>query len=44
LKVLPHACGKRLELVSAMSEFDIASLHEMMALLAQADSSYAFAA
>jgi len=27
-----------------MSEFDIASLHEMMALLAQADSSYAVAA
>jgi anti-anti-sigma regulatory factor len=35
---------ERLELVSAMSEFDIASLHEMMALLAQADSSYALAA
>jgi anti-anti-sigma regulatory factor len=35
---------ERLELVSTMSEFDIASLHEMMALLAQADSSYALAA
>ena len=35
---------ERLELVSAMSEFDIASLHEMMALLAQADSAYALAA
>jgi anti-anti-sigma regulatory factor len=35
---------ERLELVSAFSEFDIASLHEMMALLAQADSSYALAA
>jgi anti-anti-sigma regulatory factor len=35
---------ERLDLVSAMSEFDIASLHEMMALLAQADSSYALAA
>ena len=35
---------ERLELVSTMSEFDIASLHEMMALLAQADNSYALAA
>jgi len=35
---------EKLEIASALSEFDIVSLHEMMALLAQADRSYAIAA
>jgi anti-anti-sigma regulatory factor len=35
---------EKLEIVSAMSEFDIASLHEMMALLGQEDRSYRLAA
>jgi anti-anti-sigma regulatory factor len=35
---------EKLEMVSAMSEFDIASLHEMMALLGQEDRSYRLAA
>jgi len=35
---------QKLEMVSAMSEFDIASLHEMMALLGQEDHSYRIAA
>jgi anti-anti-sigma regulatory factor len=35
---------ERLELVSSMSEFDIPTLDEMMALLGQADSRYALAA
>ena len=35
---------EKLEIASALSEFDIVSLHEMMALLAQADRSYAMAA
>jgi hypothetical protein len=35
---------KRLDLVSALSEFDIPTLDEMMALLAGADSRYALAA
>jgi anti-anti-sigma regulatory factor len=34
----------RLDQVSAIPEFDIASLYEMMALLANADSRYALAA
>jgi anti-anti-sigma factor len=35
---------KRLELVSSLSEFDIPTLDEMMALLGNADSRYALAA
>jgi anti-anti-sigma regulatory factor len=35
---------EKLEMVSAMSEFDIAGLHEMMALLGQEDHSYRIAA
>jgi anti-anti-sigma regulatory factor len=35
---------ERLELASSMSEFDIVSLHEMMALLAQADRTYSLVA
>jgi anti-anti-sigma factor len=35
---------EKLEIASRLSEFDIVSLHEMMALLAQADRSYAMAA
>jgi anti-anti-sigma regulatory factor len=35
---------ERLELVSSLSEFDIPTLDEMMALLASADSRYAMAA
>jgi hypothetical protein len=34
---------QRLENTNAMSEFDIASLDEMMALLGQADQRYALA-
>jgi anti-anti-sigma regulatory factor len=34
----------RLELVNSITELDIATLHEMMALLADADSRYALAA
>jgi len=35
---------ERLELVSSISEFDIPTLDEMMALLGHADSRYALAA
>lgn len=38
-----RAVRERLENTNAMSEFDIASLDEMMALLGQADSHYAIA-
>ena len=34
----------RLQLISSIRPFDIASLHEMMALLAKADSHFALAA
>ena len=37
------AVREKLEHTSSMSEFDIASLDEMMALLGQADSRYALA-
>ena len=40
----PRSVREKLEIASAMSEFDIVSLDEMMALLAQADRSYAMAA
>jgi len=35
---------QKLEVVSVMSDFDIAGLHEMMALLGQEDHSYRIAA
>lgn len=35
---------EKLEIASTLSEFDIVGLHEMMALLAQADRSYVMAA
>ena len=35
---------EKLEIASVMSDFDIVGLHEMMALLAQEDHSYALAA
>jgi anti-anti-sigma regulatory factor len=40
----PSKSVERLELVSSLSEFDIPTLDEMMALLASADSRYAMAA
>ena len=46
LKLFNPSCSvrERLELASVMSDFDIASLHEMMALLGKEDRSYALAA
>jgi anti-anti-sigma regulatory factor len=46
LKVFNPSCSvrERLELASAITEFDIPSLHQMMALLAQAESSNSLAA
>ncbi len=38
-----RAVREKLEHINSMSEFDIASLDEMMALLGQADSRYALA-